>query len=877
MKRPALAALLLTASVIAWKTRPESGVTKTKPAVLDNAATPVSRAGRPAADAGSSVAAENKVNAAILRPDMRWQRPAAEPEFADFQQWAAEFADGRRNVEEGIRLARERRAALGDLISKDPRRALQLAVPESVRRTLPPPVLAELEERVNGRGDLLVAAALALPGREHEVPPVTRTVTLHGREFEAFTYGNRESAMSRQGMAIHGIALDGKLALSEWPARVLEPVEIAEVRAQSQSPPLCPVSGAVLDENGDEVVLDWSLEQAQWYCQAGHATQELLAAAAAEAALPPGVAANGLGGGAELPAAPGGHAEGARTMLLIRVDFPDKPGQVVSDATLTNLIHDMSAHWAKMSCGKLHWRRAGEGSTITPTLRLPRNHAHYTGLQAMLTAARAAAEVAGYDYRDYSLEIVVTGDKPDVSFGGIAYVGERGAWLANGQWNLGVCSHEAGHSFGLNHSGFWDTSGGAPAGAGSHVEYGNPFDHMGGASSSTSAHFNARQKHYLGWIPDSAVRSISGDGMFTQRLTAMDHGAAGGHRVIAVDRAETAQDYWIEYRSLYPSSRWLTDGVAVNFGDVQISNAKPALLDFTPHTRTKDDCALLIGTTFSDAEKGIHITPTGRGAAADGSPFMDVTVHCGAFPGNRPPVASLSVSALNPAVHEEVVFAVTASDPDGDALSYFWDWGDGAFTANNAAANPHRWSSPGIKTVRCAVSDMKGRTTTARALVQAGAGSTYFISGHVHTDAGVPVEGVTVAAGGRNSITDSGGFFALTELSAGSYPVTASQPGLTLLPAGFANPVPVGPARADINFTAVSVPPDGTPPLLQVSAAGGHITLTWPLRAGAWRVQSSADLRAWGNEVASPVAGANAWSLTLPRTAARRYFRLALP
>ena len=752
----------------------------------------------------------------VQRQDIRWQQPVAEPALADFKSWADDYAaaPSEVNAEEGVRLARERRAALLDLIDRDPRRALELAVPESVRRTLPSGVLAELEERISGRGDLLVAAATAIP-TEHRAlstehppfPAVMRTVTMNGREFETYTYGRRESAMSREQIAVHGIALDGKLAMSEWPARVLEPIEAKEARAKLSAPPLCPVSGAVLDGNGDEVVLDWSLEQAQWFCQAGHAMQELEAAAAKEAALPPGVAAAGIGGGgADLPVAQSGYTEGTKKMLIIRVDFPDKTGQVVSDATLTSLINNFSSHWPVMSYGKLHWARAGEGSDFTPTLRLPGGHASYTGFSTMLNAARSAAEDAGFDYRDYHFEVVVTGDKPDVSFGGIAYVGGRGSWLANASWNLGVGSHEVGHNFGLNHSGFWDTTDGTPNGAGENVEYGNPFDHMGGASSSTQAHFSARQKNYLDWIPDADVKKVTTNGTFSYRIAAFDKQAATGARSIAVDRSGTGQDYWIEYRTAYGSNIWMNDGVVINFGDVTLNNGRPSLLDFTPNTGSKDDCALLIGKTFSEPAAKIHITPTGRGTDANSVPYMDVTVNRGDFPGNLKPAVALEYSPANPAVNANAIFTATASDPNGDTVSYFWDWGDSTFTANNNTAATHKWDSAGVKTVRCIVSDMKGLTATASVLVQVGTSSTFFISGYVRR-AGLPVEGVTVSGGGRSDATDSEGFYAITGLAAGSHTVSAVKTGFTLAPDGFTNPVSVGPSRSGMDFIA----PQGSP------------------------------------------------------------------
>ncbi|MEQ1851866.1 MAG: LamG-like jellyroll fold domain-containing protein, partial [Chthoniobacteraceae bacterium] len=720
-----------------------------------------------------------------------------------FREWTDRFANARTPAEkaaltgEGLELAAERRNQMADLIDQNPKRALELAVPATVRRQLPAGIVAQLEEPVSGRGDLFVVAAVPAPGKALRVRPVERSVMMKdGREFAAFTYGQRNTVPTRENIAVQGVALDGKLALTELPGRLLEPVEVADLRAAGAGAPVCPTSGKVTSTTPDETVVDWDGATHTFFCGPNHA-YEALVAALGEETMAGGVVAQSAA------------TEGVKKLLIIRVDFPDAPGQVVSDATLTTLIANMVTHWTEMSYGRMTWTALGAGSDFTPTLRLPLGHANYTGLGAMLAAARTAATAAGFNYTNYTHEVVVTGDKPDVGFGGVAYVGARGSWLANSQWNLGVCSHEVGHNFGLNHAGFWDTDDGTTIGSGSAVEYGNPFDQMGGASSSMDAHFGARQKNYLDWLVDADVVKITTDSTTTTRIRAFDRSAALGDKAIAVDRTGTGNDYWIEYRQDYADTNlWMRDGVLLNWGDVNISNMKPLLLDWTPGTSSKDDCPVLIGRTFSDTAAGIHITPILRGTDPDGTAWIDVTVNRGAFPGNRKPSASVLASTVNPDVSASVTFTTTASDPDGDSLGYFWDWGDGTFTANNSAAASKSWSTAGTKTVRCFVTDKKGLITTGQSLIQVGTSSTFFIQGVVSTTAGALVGGAVVRADATHSdTTDSEGYYAITGLNAGSYTLTATKTGLSINPGSFTNPVTVASNQQNVNFTA----PPGSP------------------------------------------------------------------
>ncbi|HEY2951234.1 MAG TPA: hypothetical protein VGK40_01555, partial [Verrucomicrobiae bacterium] len=72
--------------------------------------------------------------------------PAAKPDFALFADWAKAYAEAQSPAaraaleDEGVDLAIARREALAALIQTDPKSALELAVPFTVRQSLPPPV-----------------------------------------------------------------------------------------------------------------------------------------------------------------------------------------------------------------------------------------------------------------------------------------------------------------------------------------------------------------------------------------------------------------------------------------------------------------------------------------------------------------------------------------------------------------------------------------------------------------------------------------------------------------------------------------------------------------------------------------------------------------
>ena len=135
------------------------------------------------------------------RVTSRWTKPVPEPVFEEFRRWTESFLASGADAVQGVELALQRRQELLDLIDKNPRRALELAVPESVRGRLPAGVVALLEQRVDARGDLLVQAETSATGGCE----ITRTATLQdGQVFEAHTYGRRGAMPTRDNIGIHG-------------------------------------------------------------------------------------------------------------------------------------------------------------------------------------------------------------------------------------------------------------------------------------------------------------------------------------------------------------------------------------------------------------------------------------------------------------------------------------------------------------------------------------------------------------------------------------------------------------------------------------------------------------------------------------------------
>ena len=156
-----------------------------------------------------------------------------------------------------------------ELIQTDPQRALALTVPFGWRSALPASVTRFFEQQVDGRGALDVAVAEDFKqGNEKMI----RDVRINGQKYEAFVYGRRLRQGCQPQIPLHGIVLDGKMAVSAEPIRLLGAAEaeaLGKTRGQTLSG-ICGVCGAAANLGQQGLAADIGGELA-CFCGAAHA------------------------------------------------------------------------------------------------------------------------------------------------------------------------------------------------------------------------------------------------------------------------------------------------------------------------------------------------------------------------------------------------------------------------------------------------------------------------------------------------------------------------------------------------------------------------------------------------------------------------------
>lgn len=502
----------------------------------------------------------------------------------------------------------------------------------------------------------------------------------------------------------------------------------------------------------------------------------------------------------EPPTLPDSWTQGPKTLLYIRLAFSDNPSaDPQSETSCYDAINTVNNFFIENS-----WNTMSLIPTVTPLLVLPQTEQYYKdqGEYVLRTDALELARNRGYDSASYILNAIRYNGGPG-SFSGLGYVGGAGIWLKSS--SAGVAAHEWGHNLGLRHANFLTATADSVIGPGSNSEYGDSFDIMG-STGSMNNHFNPSMRRQIEWLPEAYVATLHASS--TQRVHALDVPIPTPGRTYAVRiRKDPDRDYWLGHRQKFTSNHWLLHGVELHWDPWTDSASGTHLLDTTPGSVPgKNDSAVMLGRTFSDPAADLHITPiahTGSGTES----AIDVVVQIGPFPGNRPPELILSVNQASVPVGTPVHFTADASDPDDDALAYYWDFGDHTYGSNsvNSATVSRSFSTAGHYTVQCTVTDMKGRVATDSVLITVGSPTTRRITGRILDSYGEPVQGVRLTANGTTAgYTDSLGNYYLGGLATGSHVIAATKYGFGLSAlGGWSNPVNVSAGDASgINFTA---------------------------------------------------------------------------
>jgi len=193
---------------------------------------------------------------------------------------------------------------------------------------------------------------------------------------------------------------------------------------------------------------------------------------------------------------------------------------------------------------------------------------------------------------------------------------------------LQTAIHEGGHNFGLRHATSLDygtVPAGPPGVDGTHSEYGDPFSSMG----TNPGHFAAPHKNMLGWLNEGSGWLEAGTGG-TWTIAPLSSQASAGPYALRVQRGTgNSQWLWVEYRqpvgSYEPSI--LDNGAPRNFSGALIHFEDPSqaswtgyteLLDFQPVRLPNDFSTAILpsGSTWSDPYSNLTLaagsaTPSG--------------------------------------------------------------------------------------------------------------------------------------------------------------------------------------------------------------------------------------------------------------------------
>ncbi len=195
------------------------------------------------------------------------------------------------------------------------------------------------------------------------------------------------------------------------------------------------------------------------------------------------------------------------------------------------------------------------------------------------------------------------------------------AWL-NGARDPIWFFHEFGHAMGLMHASAYNcyryTANTVERVSMSNncqnVEYGDPYDVMGGWITTGAYHYGNAHKSYLDLVPRTDIKEISSSGIYT--LYPAELSGSGTHAIrIPYFDASFAKNnfYYLEYRQPHGwdkigESDAVANGISVRIASSgDYGDGYSYLIDTTPETMTFLDAPLSVGKVFRDTDHGISV------------------------------------------------------------------------------------------------------------------------------------------------------------------------------------------------------------------------------------------------------------------------------
>lgn len=275
---------------------------------------------------------------------------------------------------------------------------------------------------------------------------------------------------------------------------------------------------------------------------------------------------------------------------------------------ITNGIAEQDMYTGEKSTNVFYGENSYGKETMTGRIFGPYNIPQPASCNASAIAQAALQVFAEKGHREDDWSQIMYYFPPGVSgcgWSGLASVGSveypaKNSWY-NASFGCVVRNQELGHNYGMGHSHAYSCPNGVILDTETceHVEYGDPYDPMGGGC----AHINAVQKGYMGWLEGCNFVNGSEDGVYNIAPLELPCNGTQALRVPTTD----GRWYYLEYRQrIGEFDLSLSGGVIAHVaGDINNFGPSPYILDLGLGGLMQE------GDSFTDPGGGVTFTVEG--------------------------------------------------------------------------------------------------------------------------------------------------------------------------------------------------------------------------------------------------------------------------